>query len=47
MKSPLNVVTKQVSRTVNNVDSGISKNMKRPVVVNTVRAVLIGYSVGT
>jgi len=45
MKSPINAVTKQVSRTVNNVDSAISKNMKRPVVVNTVRAVLIGYSV--
>ena len=45
MKSPINAVTKQVSRAVNNVDSAISKNMKRPVVVNTVRAVLIGYSV--
>ena len=28
-----------------NNPSAISKNMKRPVVVNTVRALLIGYSV--
>ena len=45
MKSSVNVITKQVSKVVNNVDSGISENMKRPMVVNTVRAVLIVYSV--